>query len=260
MSRAPNLKTLFNISAAYLDLAPELERTSEVLIPAVILRPLTTELEQLVNAILAVRANPSTADAEPPFPRRRVEFYGVQADWSTKALLNLKLLVDIQSAIDIFVQGFVRKQCYPDKGQYSQPSTRTELERIHRALWRFELCCELCRSRKSNGGFTEYGRLSGTCLNRQYNYLRTLTPWEAEELECVYDHLEGFLLGDANMDPGLECSDVDLCLELQKIIYPIATDKPNPGVSSRALSEGLVFLQRHLTLSRTDPDFVSREQ
>ena len=80
MSHAPNLKTLFNISAAYLDLAPELERTSEVLIPAVIPRPLTTELEQLVNAILAVRANPSTADAEPPFPGRRVEFYGVQAD------------------------------------------------------------------------------------------------------------------------------------------------------------------------------------
>ena len=119
---------------------------------------------------------PQTADAEPPFPGRRVEFYGFQADWSTKALLNLKLLVDIQSAIDFFVQDFVRKQCYPDKGQYSQPPTRTELVRIHRALWRFELCCELYRSPTSNGGFIEYGRLSSTRLNRPYNYLRTLTP------------------------------------------------------------------------------------
>ena len=134
MSHAPDLKTLLNISAAYPDLAPELERTSEVLIPAVISRSTPTELEQLVNPILTVRAKPSTADAEPPFPGRRVKFYGIQADWSTNALLNLKLLVDIQSVIDFFVQGFVRKQCCPDKGQYSQPPTRTELERIHRAL------------------------------------------------------------------------------------------------------------------------------
>ncbi|KAK3174609.1 hypothetical protein OEA41_001855 [Lepraria neglecta] len=165
MSHAPDLKTLLNISAAHPDLAPELERTSEVLMPAVISRYMPTELEQLVNAILTVRANPSTADAEPLFPGRRVKFYGVQADWSTKALLNLKLLVDIQSAIDFFVQGFVRKQCYPDKGKYSQPPTRTELECIHRALWRFELCCELYRSPTSNGGFIEYGRLSSTRLS-----------------------------------------------------------------------------------------------
>ena len=92
MSHGPDLKPLLNISAAYPDLAPELERTSEVLIPAVISRSMPTELEQLVNAILTVRANPSTADAEPPFPGRRVKFYGVQADRSTKALLNLKCL------------------------------------------------------------------------------------------------------------------------------------------------------------------------
>ena len=75
----------------------------------------------------------------------------------------------------------------------------------------------------------------------------------------MYDHLEGFLLGDANMDLDLECSDVDRCLKLQKIIYPTAADKLNSGVTSRVLSEGLVFLQRYLTLSRTDPDYVSRE-
>ena len=60
------------------------------------------------------------------------------------------------------------------------------------------------------------------------------------------------------MDLDLECSNVDLCLKLQKIIHPTAADKLNSGVSTRVLSEGLVFLQRHLTLSRTDPDYVSR--
>ena len=85
-----------------------------------------------------------------------------------------------------------------------------------------------------------------------------MTPWEAEELECVYDRLEGFLLGDANMDLDLECSNVNLCLNFQKIIHPTVADKLNSGVSSRVLSEGVVLLQR-LTLSRTDPDYVSRE-
>ena len=95
MSHAPDLKTLFNLSAAYPDLVPELERTAQVLIPGVLSRSLPTELEQLVNVILTVRANPSIVSMVYPYKSGFLECYAIQADWSTNVLPNLEFLTNI---------------------------------------------------------------------------------------------------------------------------------------------------------------------
>jgi hypothetical protein len=71
MSHAPDPKTLFNLSVAYLDLVLELERIAQVLIP---------ELEQLVNAILTVCAKPSIVSMVYPHKSGFLECYAVQAD------------------------------------------------------------------------------------------------------------------------------------------------------------------------------------
>ncbi|KAL2039940.1 hypothetical protein N7G274_007343 [Stereocaulon virgatum] len=243
MSHAPDPKTLFNLSVAYPNLVPELERTAQVLIPGVISRSMSTELEQLVNAILTVRANPSIVSQVYPYKSEFLEYYAIQADWSTNILYNLEFLTNIQSAIEFFAQGFIRKQMYSDKEQDSELPTRTEMERIHRALWRIEFCCKLQQIRAPS---------AHTRSRRLFSYLVTITPWEAEELECVYDYLAGFLLGDADMDQNLESSDAEVSSRLRKLVYPTPTYHRNSRETSRVLSRGLVSLYKHSPLPNTD--------
>ena len=252
MHHAPDLLTLLNLSSVYPDLALELQRTSEVLIPAVISRSMSTELEKLANAIVTLHAQPLRVHADLDSQTRRIDISGLHADWSTHVLTNLKILVEIQGTIDFFVHGFVQTQGHPVGGQCSTPFTETELYRIHRAFWRFELCCELYQSTTATDGYEKHGKFREVRINRQYIFLRTLTPWEAEELECVYDYLERLFLGNANVDQDLECSDVDICVDLQATILPTAGNKRSRGTESRFLSKGLVFLRRYLTMSGTD--------
>jgi hypothetical protein len=82
--------------------------------------------------------------------------------------------------------------------------------------------------------------------------LITIPPWEAEELECVYDYLAGFLMGDADIDQDLECSDAHVALKLRKLVYPTSTNHWNSGETSRVLSKGLVSLQNRSPLPNTD--------
>ena len=117
------------------------------------------------------------------------------------------------------------------------------MERIHRALWRIEFCCKLQQIRAP----------SVLALSRRLcSYLITITPWEAEELECVYDYLAGFLMEDADTDQNLECSDADVSLKLRKLVYPTSTKHWNSREISRVLSKGLVSLHNRSPLPNTD--------
>ena len=58
--------------------------------------------------------------------------------------------------------------------------TPGELHRIHRALYRFEIFCNLFRSRKSLA--------FGMCDQRTL-FFSNFSPWENEQLGCIHDYL-----------------------------------------------------------------------
>lgn len=107
--------------------------------------------------------------------------------------IALKDIAIIQQDIEAWTSAFIRSRCVRPStagvqsialGQ-EDPVTSSELYRIQRALWRFWFLCQLACPKKP-------------CTLRHqrhvaymvFPFMRNLTAWELEELECLYYFLQ----------------------------------------------------------------------
>ena len=67
---------------------------------------------------------------------------------------------------------------------YPMTLTLTETDRIERALYRFEIACNLFRETDVMAG-----TMRGDMQEQQHIFLRKFAPWENEQFGCIYDYL-----------------------------------------------------------------------
>jgi hypothetical protein len=83
----------------------------------------------------------------------------------------------VQHCSDWAIQNLVQS---PGARAYAQPLSGTEKTRIFRALYRYQICCNLFGFRD---GETEHPGFSADYILQQLEVL--FEPWEVEELVCI---------------------------------------------------------------------------
>jgi hypothetical protein len=77
------------------------------------------------------------------------------------------------------------------------------------------------------------------------DYLGEFNPWEIEELNCIYDHLEALLRGDENLQNQTNLRQPDL-------FHSMAPGQSSPLdrlTIAKLLSQGLVFLRLYFKIT-----------
>lgn len=156
----------------------------------------------------------------------------------------LKEMLRLQKVVEYFTRTFARCVCqspHMSSSEVEPALSITEIHRIHRALWRLQICCELSSSWTSSEDLTL--AKSDDRISRLMIYFRKFHAWELEELHCVYEHLQNFLHRDAQ-DPS-ENKIHPFTIPTPRF-YSAAPGQMMPGVKAKIISQGLVFLHDYL--------------
>ncbi|MCJ1357559.1 MAG: hypothetical protein MMC33_007555 [Icmadophila ericetorum] len=267
MEYAPDISFLINLGIADPSIEFELQRIWGTLLPMTLAYSIPREMQQLAYTVLAIHHSDKDLDQK------------FESDLLSELCFNeLRQPLAIETAIanpmcwgafnklkkniDFFTETFADRLCEipapPSacrKARRTRPAplsplSCTERYRIQRALWRFQICCELSHS-WAGGIFVAPELLSQVALEHiQHPYLLTLNYWELEELCCVYNHLESLLgrdlstlhLGNTVIDPlAIWNTRMRSCLDTRYQINAKAA-------KAKLLSRGLPFLQQYFEL------------
>ncbi|MCJ1449855.1 hypothetical protein MMC28_000183 [Mycoblastus sanguinarius] len=132
------------------------------------------------------------------------EYENKRGSWTAPEKLNVydainlaRLQVVVYHAVECFRRSTLSK--HPTSGKdtkYYEPLSRNEVRRLHRAFYRFQLCCYLF-----NENYQELFDLSEETTMQESRllsirfaepFLDTLRPWEVEELACVRNYLRHY--------------------------------------------------------------------
>ncbi|MCJ1249618.1 hypothetical protein MMC30_006844 [Trapelia coarctata] len=142
-------------------------------------------------------------------------------------------LSELQKHVQFFADDFASSALATASPNQASPM---EMHRIQRAFYRFELYCNLFRSRK---GFREE-RFSAQ--EQRDHFFAKFCPWEIEQLACIHDYLfERLCL------PFNEVAEHDI--EWGELSIPFANDwdEPDNVWKEHYLSLGLAYLYRAIT-------------
>ncbi|KAL8645447.1 MAG: hypothetical protein Q9226_007297 [Calogaya cf. arnoldii] len=193
----PDFVSLRNFTLA-VPLASELlKRSHQAILVSLISRIEPCEYRNLVSATLAARYNP------------RAECCGHPLDTKDHTCDNPKPL-DIPFTVSCIVDPIeavrdivltcedmdhhletFRTSCFERIGvdpAKQKPLSAIETHRIRRALWRFQLLCEVAYPRSTVESPRRRRQYAGTKLRR--DCLTSGLGWEHVELQCIYIHLE----------------------------------------------------------------------
>ena len=113
------------------------------------------------------------------------ELQPVPASWSLSDSLKLSR---IRRSVSYFAEDYaVTLTGNPVTGvhdEHPMTLTRTEMDRIERALYRFEVFCNLFRTTEIMASIER-----GDMEEQQTLFLRKFAPWENEQVGCIYHHL-----------------------------------------------------------------------
>lgn len=207
----PSLGSLIQASAVA---AATFEQYYDKITEAVIISTLSTPLQRLVRTIITLRSDASVVKGQPESPAALDDFLNsyVYGDAGSRPLskisAHLSVLVSflrLASDIERLTQSFFETHLnrvngitpshllnpsfhfsyqplddHPEGRPYRPakcgPPSWVEHHRVYRALWRIQLYYDLAPSIESEEGpHRVWGRL---------------TPWELDEIQCVYDHLQ----------------------------------------------------------------------
>ena len=256
---AHDLSSLLNLMTADPCLKSELNSCFSTILPSVLENCAPTELQHLICTLLTVReAGEVSNDGVEVALQSRLSFDKERETMRFQTDIGepveaLRYLARVQRSVDYFTQTFARCLCQAPipflQAQSSVPVlSATESYRIQRSLWRFELCCALSSSWIPSGNIELAKRRADSRISRLAILLKIWKPWEIEELNCVYDHLET-LLRRESYDP--RCDHVGRTSDpyaLPTPYDPISTPGGRSawGVKARLLSQGLSFLRTYL--------------
>ncbi|MCJ1361993.1 hypothetical protein MMC16_001095 [Acarospora aff. strigata] len=268
MHNVPDIPSLFNLVTADTSLQLELHYSFDTILPSVLANAMPQELQRLIFTLLTIREAGKFQNSKVlVLLHHSVGFDDkkqlLQLETSIKyPLAALDTITRIQKAVDYFTWAFARCLCKPpdsppqDQGQEKPNLSATEVHRIQRALWRFQICCELSNSWIPSAELYLADSEGDDRIPRLMIYLRQFNPWEVEELNCIYDFLENMLERDSQ-DPRLNYlgtpvdsfvlraprSCTSRCTEACIAAPAVAA---LAGVRAKFLSQGLTFLKTYL--------------
>ncbi|PVH92818.1 hypothetical protein DM02DRAFT_619692 [Periconia macrospinosa] len=115
--------------------------------------------------------------------------------------------------------------------------SKDEVARVHRAFYRFELWCNLFKTHKTNETILEPDQQREVFFDR-------FSPWENEQLACIYDYLARAILPAFN-----DVAEHDVDWGAVRVEYG---DSISTGFIQYALSMGLVQIHRIITAKTFD--------
>ncbi|KAL8846309.1 MAG: hypothetical protein Q9221_008592 [Calogaya cf. arnoldii] len=193
----PDFVTLRNFTSAYPLASELLKHSHQAILVSLISRIEPYEYRNLVSATLAARYNP------------RAECCGYPLDTKDHSCDNPKPLDipftvsciadpieavrDMASScedMDYHLKTFTAS-CFESIGVEpgkQKPLSATETHRIRRALWKFQLLCEVAYPRSTVESPRRRRQYAGTKL--RIGGLMSWLSWEYAELQCIYLHLQ----------------------------------------------------------------------
>jgi len=160
------------------------------------------------------------------------------------------LISKTHSAVERFSHDFVddtlpltQDQLGLHRQNYNQAST-SEIFRIRRALYRFQLYCNLTfrdqsdlrRSKQQRANLDSYLRL---------NYFGYFSPWVNEQLACIHDYLERVLSVGTNLPPRCHnLVNANFNKHLTKLLHTMLNGVPIRSIGSRKAST--TSISRHM--------------
>lgn len=262
LQNAPDIPTLLNLVTMDPSVESELHFSFRTILPSVLANSMPQELRDLVCALLTIREAGKFPNSQAEaLLNRSLEFEEKDQLWRLQMKIGhpvaaLKRIIQTQKAVGFFTMTYARCvcQCPPSISCQARPQrgdpilSAIETHRIQRGLWRFQICCELSNSWMPSGEVDLARTGSDDRIPRLMTFLKHFNPWELEELNCVYDHLETMLLRDLR-DPRLDClgNRVDP-FALPAVHFRISAPGPavSSGVKAKILSQGLTFLLTYL--------------
>lgn len=259
LSNAPNLSSLLDILTINPSLKVDFRQSYGTIISKVLKRSLHPEIQLAVCSVMILREVGMVGNNQVgallhtnlSFPKM------LEAQFKQLHLLiedpvaALKAIVATQEIVNYFTWTFERSLCRPpdnlvqSQGVGENKLSATELHRVQRALWRFQLCSALYTSwmPPSPPSYTLSSKVYENRwashdghVKRLMDFLEGFNPWEIEELHCIYDHLENMLRQDPK-DPRLD--------HLGRLADPRILQIPKPSLSfidAQVLAHGLQSL------------------
>ena len=235
----PNLTDVRSAVVASKTFYNAFRRQAPAIISTILSTQLPGEIRQVIHAVAAVWQ-------VKPFPTGVQQFCGKHLNGreirplatTAKPLMFLARLTKLVETVDNVTGHFIEQTLYnprkPHLSHQLEGPTEIELHRIRRAMWRYQLCCEIFPTRTEMKNFEQaqddaekarrraagepeeeqafmwYDKEPKTCPEHrqaQEAFLRCFTVWESEELQCIHDYLTAFAeeLHQKlhNKDPGL---------------------------------------------------------
>lgn len=266
LSNASNLSSLLDILTSDDNLELNFRLSYKTVIPTVLKRSLHPEIQLVVCSVMILGEISRVANNEVgallhtnlSFPEMLEAQLGQLETIIEDPVASLRAIVATQEVVNYFTWTFERRLCRSPNSTVQWPGdgenklSATEIHRVHRALWRFELCSALYTSwmpsspspcTLSTKVYDHHWASHDGHVKRLMNFLDGFNPWEIEELHCIYGHLENMLRRDPK-DPRLD--------HLGRIVDPGIVQIPEPSISlinARILAHGLQNLHFYITSS-----------
>ena len=113
------------------------------------------------------------------------ELQPLPESWSLSDSLKLsRISRSVRYFTDDYAAALVVNPVTGIQDEQPMPLTRTEMVRIERALYRFEVFCNLFRRTDIMSSI-----MPGDLEEQQHLFLRKFAPWENEQLGCIYHYL-----------------------------------------------------------------------
>lgn len=264
LSNASNLSSLLDILTIDRSMELDFQQSYKMVIPTVLKRSLHPEIQLVVCSVMILGEVGRVANKEVgallhtnlSFPEMLEAQLGQLEITIEDPVASLKAIVATQEVVNYFTWSFERRLCRSPNSTVQCPGdvenklSASEIHRVQRALWRFELCSALYTSWMPSSPppctllskvYDCHWASHDGHVKRLMNFLDGFNPWEIEELHCIYDHLENMLRRDPK-DPRLD--------HLGRIVDPGIVQIPKPSLSltnSRILAHGLQSLHYYIT-------------
>ncbi|KAL9100316.1 MAG: hypothetical protein Q9163_004295 [Psora crenata] len=161
----------------------------------------------------------------------------------TWSLGQARRLSDLDNHVQFFTDEFISSAlsrhsigCTHDNVSVGGPPSIREIRRVKRALYYFEIYCNLFRQ----GG----GRRKSPqdAENQQLMFFNRFEPWENEQLACIRD----FLINSIS-EPFNDVAEHDIDWGVHSVPFLNDEDSPQNGYKEAVLSRGLEFLRELIT-------------
>ena len=195
MASIPDVTSLHNLLCVAKASRPLFAASFKYIFPEVVANNMPRDLQEMVFTVISIEDHAPFQDVLLPFflnsniasdeRKGHLQFLKPPQD-PVKVLHRMARIIN---AMDFFTGLFPKLMGSRHSNFEGRILSATEIHRLHRGLWRFEVCCALTAAWMP-GDMDTVVSGSDTRLPRLTKFLGQFCLWELEELASVYDFLE----------------------------------------------------------------------